>query len=129
MAEHTQDVKTGEWLPGANSAKNQELETLNGFNPLLPWAPILPWLNFEYLKLEVRLEDDQVRVLGEHGRFDRGMHATRQIDASIPAEQIIEAAERMQHLLQRQLQQQMTRMMQAAMLPWTAMMFPFLKQD
>ncbi|TCK09184.1 hypothetical protein [Marinobacterium mangrovicola] len=145
MAEHTQNVKTGEWLPGARSAQStsystnssQELDSLSGFNPFLPWAAMFPWLNFEYLKLEVRLEDDQVRILGEQGRFDRGMHAARQIDASIPTEQIVEAAERMQlqlqqltqQLMQDQFQQQMNRMMQAAMMPWTAMMFPFLKRD
>ncbi|SEF85630.1 hypothetical protein [Marinobacterium lutimaris] len=136
MAEHTQNVKTGEWLPGAKSTQStsyntnssRELDSLGGFNPLQPWAAMFPWLKFEYLKLEVRLEDDQVRILGEQGRFDRGLHAARQIDASIPAEQIVEAAERMQLLLQQELQQQMNTLMQAAMMPWT-MMFPFLKRD
>lgn len=132
MAEQIQDVKTGEWLPGANSENSQEPATISEFNPLAPWASMLPWLRLEYLMFEIHLEDDQLRVRGEHGRFEAGLQTKNRIDASIPVELCLEAAEQMQlhlnQMFQHQLQQQMKTMTQAFMMPWTAMMFPFAKR-
>ncbi|WP_432695140.1 hypothetical protein ACQUQP_11330 [Marinobacterium sp. YM272] len=141
MTEQKRDVKTGEWLPGKRSTASRELQRPIGFNPLQPWAAMLPWLRLEYLKIELSLEDDQIRVRGEHGRFEDGLHASEQVEACIPAELCLEAAERIQLQLQQQFQQyfqqyfqlqsqqQMQTMMQSFMLPWTAMMFPFWQKD
>lgn len=121
MVDKAKTLKTGEWLPGPRSNPGQELDNLAAFNPMLPWLQPLPWLRIEYLMIEIQLDSDDARIRGERGRLQDGMLISEQLEASLPMEMYLQAAE--------QMQRQVQATMQAFMLPWTSMMFPFWKKD
>lgn len=88
-----------------------------GFNPLMPWLGMTAPLQIEYRMIEIRLGAGEARMRGERKTLRDGEIFEESIDAILPAELYLEAAERMQ--------QQVQSMVGAMMMPWMAMMLPF----
>jgi hypothetical protein len=91
------------------------------FNPLMPWLNPGQWWQAEYLIIEIQLQGSEARIRGERKAFRDGVVTQQTIDARAPMEHYFDALD--------QLQQQTQRMMQAMLLPWAALMQPFILKD
>lgn len=91
------------------------------FNPLMPWLNPGQWWQAEYLIIEIQLQGSEARIRGERKAFRDGVVTRETVDARAPAAYYFEAVD--------QLQQQTLRMMQAMLLPWAALMQPFMPKD
>lgn len=97
----------------------REPQSLSVLQPLLPWLRLMPPLQLEYQLIEIRLSGDQAQVRGERGTLRNGEITREIVDATLPAALYIEAAE--------ELQRQTQAMLQAMLMPWTALMLPFFQ--
>jgi hypothetical protein len=119
MTDRTKAVTKTDRAQAAFAGNRQAPASL--FNPLMPWLNPGQWWQAEYLIIEIQLQGSEARIRGERTAFRDGVVSRETVDARAPLEHYVEAVD--------QLQQQTLRMMQAMLLPWAALMQPFIPKD
>lgn len=104
-------------LPEVVDRESNALEPI-AYNPLFPWFKAMPKIDIDYQVVEYRMENGQTQIKGRRSQLKDGIFREEKINATAPETLYIETVS--------QFQRQAQEMMQAMMLPWTAMLNPFL---
>lgn len=96
------------------SQHGQELQPETAFNPMFPWANMLPGLQIDYQQVEVRLQGKQTQIKGKRASYRGGVIKQESINVQGPSELYLDAV--------RNMQIQMQETMKLMFLPWSGMM-------